>query len=119
MAVPQSVKPLTLGAIGGAIVATIIGFSMGGWVTGGKAEDMEDASARTAVINALTPVCVAKAEQQPEQLARLQNESEWKRGSFVVKAGWVDTVKEEFRRPIADACASIAVQGMEPAESSG
>lgn len=118
MKVPQSVKPLAWGAIGGAIVAMIIGFGWGGWVTGGRAHDMEAASAESAVVNALTPICVAKAEQQPDQLVGLQDERDWKRDEFVMEAGWVDNVREEFRQPVAEACASIAVQGMAPAASS-
>lgn len=118
MEVPQSAKPLAWGVIGGAILAMVIGFNWGGWVTGGKAQNMKEASAEAAVINALTPICVAKAEQQPDQLIGLQAESDWKRDDFVIKAGWVDTVKKEFRQPVAEACASIAVQGMASAKSS-
>jgi hypothetical protein len=118
MKVPQSVKPLVWGAIGGAIVAMIIGFVWGGWVTGGTAQDMEEASAQAAVVNALTPVCVAKAEQQPDQLLRLQDERDWKRDGFVIEAGWVDNVREEYRQPVAEACATVAVEGMTTAESS-
>jgi hypothetical protein len=111
--VPASVKPAVWGAIGGAIAAMVIGFVWGGWVTGGTAGKMAVTSAETATVQALTPLCVAKAEQQPEQLALLKKESSWQRGDFVVKAGWVANVSEKYRAAVAEACASTAVEAME------
>lgn len=118
MKVPEWAKPLTWGVIGGAIAAMIIGFSWGGWVTGGTARDMEAASAEAAIVQALTPICVAKAEQQPDQLVLLQEEGSWKRDDFVMEAGWVDNVREKYRQPVAEECASVVVEGMAAAESS-
>lgn len=118
MKVPEWVKPVVWGAIGGAVAAMIIGFVWGGWVTGGRAHDMQAASAETAVVQALTPVCVAKAEQEPDQLVLLKEESSWKRDGFVIEAGWVDNVRERYRQPVAKECASVAVEGMAAAESS-
>jgi len=112
MKVPASVKPAVWGAIGGAVAAMVIGFVWGGWVTGGTAGKLEAASADAAVVHALTPLCVAKAEQQPKQLVRLKKENEWNRGDFVEKAGWVNDVGEKYRSEVADACASTAVQAM-------
>ena len=112
MTIPEWVKPAVWGAIGGAIAAMIIGFAWGGWVTGGTAGKMEAASAESAVVLAFTPLCVAKAEQQPEQLVLLKAESSWNRGDFVIKAGWVDNVSEKYRSAVAKACASTAVEGM-------
>jgi hypothetical protein len=113
MNVPASVKPAAWGAIGGAIAAIVIGFAWGGWVTGGTAGKMEAASAEAAIVLAFTPLCVAKAEQQPEQLPLLKEESSWTRDDFVVKAGWVDNVTEKYRSAVAEACASTVVEGME------
>ena len=109
----QWVKPAAWGAIGGAIAAIIIGFAWGGWVTGGTAAKMETASAETAVVGALTPLCVAKAEQQPEQLVLLKKESSWSRGDFVTKAGWVANVNEKYRSAVATACASALVEALD------
>ncbi|MFQ5927910.1 MAG: hypothetical protein ACE5MH_10815 [Terriglobia bacterium] len=112
MKIPDWVKPAAWGAIGGAIAAIVVGFVWGGWITGGTAGQMEAASAEAAIVQAFTPLCVAKAEQQPEQLVRLKEESSWKRDEFVVKAGWVDNVSEKYRSVVADACASTAIEGM-------
>ena len=113
MKVPSSVKPAVWGAIGGAIAAMIIGFVWGGWVTGGTAGRMAESSAEMATVQALTPLCVAKAEKEPEQLLLLKEESSYQRDDFVVKAGWVDNVNEKYRSAVAEACASTIVEAME------
>ena len=113
MNIPESVKPAAWGAVGGAIAAMIIGFNWGGWVTGGTAGKMEVASAETAIVLAFTPLCVARAERQPEQLILLKKEDNWKREEFVVKAGWVANVSEKYRSAVAEVCASTVVEGME------
>ncbi len=114
MKVPASVKPAIWGAIGGAAAAMIIGFNWGGWVTGGTAGEMAVASARDASILALTPLCVAKAEQQPEQLELLKKESSsYGRGNFVTKAGWVANVNEKYRSAVASACGSTLVEALD------
>jgi hypothetical protein len=112
MKVPEWVKPAAWGAIGGAIAAIVIGFAWGGWVTGGTAGLMETASAEAAVVQAFTPLCVAKAEQQPEKLVPLKEASSYQRDDFVIEAGWVDNVSENYRTEVATACASTLVEGM-------
>ncbi len=113
MTIPEWLKPAIWGAIGGAIAAMVVGFAWGGWVTGGTAGSMETASAEEAVIQAFTPLCVAKAEQQPEQLVALKQENSYKRDDFVIEAGWVNNVSKKYRSEVARACASIVVEGME------
>jgi hypothetical protein len=113
MQVPASVKPAIWGVIGGAAAAIIIGFWWGGWVTGGTAGKMAAISAQDAIVLALTPVCVVKAEQQPEQLVLLKKESYWNRGDFVIKAGWVANVNEKYRGEVARVCAIAVLEAME------
>jgi hypothetical protein len=113
MQVPAWVKPGIWGAIGGAAAAMMIGFIWGGWVTGGTAGELAATSARNATVLALTPLCVEKAELQPEQLDLLKKESSWSRDSFVTKAGWVANVKEEYRSAVAGACAKALVEAIE------
>ena len=115
MNVPEWVKPATWGVIGGAVAAMVIGFAWGGWVTGGTAVEMQAASAETAIVQAFTPLCVAKAEQQPEKLAPLKEEDSWQRDDFVVEAGWVANVNEEHRADVAGACATAVLAAMEAA----
>ena len=87
MSARESIKPAIWGAIGGAIAATVIGFNFGGWVLAGTASEMESASAEAAIVQAFTPLCVAKAELQPETLVALKAESGWKQDDFVVESG--------------------------------
>jgi len=112
MHVSEWVKPAVWGAIGGAVAAMFIGFSWGGWVTGGTAGQMETASAKTAVVQAFIPLCVAKAEQEPEKLAALKEESQWKHDDFVVETGWVDNVSDKYQTEVARSCAATLIEGM-------
>jgi len=110
---PDWVKPAVWGLVGGAIGAMIVGFIWGGWVTGRTAAEMQTASARSATIQALTPLCVAKGEQEPEKLVALKEEDSWKQDDFVIEAGWVNNVSEQYRTGVARACASVLVEGMQ------
>jgi hypothetical protein len=74
---------------------------------------MSTTSAQNASVVALTPLCVAKGEQQPEQLVALKKEGSWNRGDFVTKAGWVSNVNEKYRSAVAIACASTLVEAMD------
>jgi dienelactone hydrolase len=111
MKIPVQVKPAAWGVAGGAIAAIIIGFTWGGWVTGGTSEKNARVAAQTAVV----PHCVAKAEQQPEQLILLKKENSYSRHDFVVKAGWVSGVADEYRRHVAESCASAIVEAVDAA----
>lgn len=112
MKVPEWVKPGAWGVVGGAIAAVVIGFAWGGWVTGATAEEMAADSTEVAIVQALTPMCVSRAEQEPEQLALLKKESSWRRANFVIDAGWVDSVRDTYRSAVARSCASAVVEGM-------
>ncbi len=108
------IKPGIWGVVIGAIGAMIIGFSWGGWVTGSTADKLASDRAETAVVAAYTPVCVANAEHaSADQLAKLEAENSWSRGDFVVKAGWVSKVGEDYRAAVAEACAPKVVQALE------
>ena len=94
----------------GAVLTAGIGFSVGGWVTGGTAQELAAARAEGAVVRAFTPVCVANAQREPEKLAQLKAESSWQRDTFVEKAGWADGAGPEYRDEVADACAPKALE---------
>jgi hypothetical protein len=113
MTVPEWIKPAAWGVVGGMIAAIVVGFVWGGWVTGGTATQMAATSAESAIVQAFTPLCVAKAEQEPDQLVLLKEESSWQRDDFVVEAGWVANVNEKYRGEVADACAIAVLEAME------
>jgi len=108
----ESVKPAIWGMIGGGIATMVIGFSWGGWITQGTAGQMESASAEAAVVQAFTPLCVARAEPQLDKLAELKGLSSWKQSDFVTEAGWVDNVSDKYRDEVAGVCASTLIEGM-------
>ena len=113
MAVPEWIKPAAWGVVGGAIAAMVVGFVWGGWVTGGTATQMAATSAESAIVQAFTPLCVVRAGEEPDQLVLLKEESSWRRDDFVVEAGWVDNVNEQYRGEVARVCAIAVLEAME------
>ena len=91
MRTPVWIKPGLWGAAVGAVAITILGFSQLGWYTPGSAESLAQERADTAVVVALVPFCVAKAQQDPDHatLVKFQAEqSSYSRSDLVMKAGW-------------------------------
>ena len=85
-------KPALWGAAAGAVALAIVGFGWGGWVTGGTAETLAKNSAATAVIAALSPLCVEKFQQAADASANLAEMKKaayaWDQSKFVEKGGW-------------------------------
>jgi hypothetical protein len=108
MQYPGWAKPALLGAACGAIAISIVGFSQLGWKTSRSANDMAQDRADTAVVTALLPFCVARAEQVSEQVALAKvraEDSQYTRGELVMQAGWATF--GEGKRPdstLAEAC---------------
>ncbi len=100
-------------AIGGAIVLAIIGFNWGGWVTGGTAQAMAEEMAVKAVVDRLTPICIAQFNQDPEKdqkLKELKKTDSWTRNSYVEKQGWATMPSE--KKPDSKVAAECASQIM-------
>ena len=76
----------------GAVASMVIGFSWGGWVTGATANKLAAEQAGTAVVAALTPICVAKFMQHSDAQANLaalrKISSNWEQGQYLEKGGW-------------------------------
>ncbi|WP_038945966.1 hypothetical protein [Bradyrhizobium japonicum] len=105
-----AVRPALWGAVAGAIALTIVGFSWGGWVTGGPAETLAKNSAATAVVAALTPICVEKFRQAADASANLVEMKKatyaWDQSKFVEKGGWATMPgSAEPNSAVAKACA--------------
>ncbi len=77
---------------GSVVVATIAGFSWGGWVTGGSAQDMAEDSAAQARQELAAVVCVDRfmaASDSGVQLVALKEiTSAYAQGKFVEEGGW-------------------------------
>jgi alpha/beta superfamily hydrolase len=80
------------GTAAGAIALAIVGFSWGGWMTGGAAETLATNRAATAVVVALTPICVDRFRQAADASASLAEMKKaayvWEQSKFVEKGGW-------------------------------
>jgi hypothetical protein len=91
MRIPAWLKPGLWGAAIGAIAVGTVGFSQLGWTTAGTAERLAQERSDTAVVTALVPFCITKAQHDPDQatLVKLKAEqSSYTRNDLVSKAGW-------------------------------
>jgi len=111
----ESLKRLLQGAAAGAVASMVIGFSWGGWMTGGTASRLAAERADTAVVAALTPICVEKFLQNSDakaNLAVLQKiSSTWEQGDYLQKGGWATqpgATSSDYH--LARACAEKLVQ---------
>jgi hypothetical protein len=93
----QASKTVLLWACAGsAVVAVVVGFSWGGWMTGGSARDMADNSAAQARQELAAVVCVDRFMAAPDagvQLTALQEiTSSYAQGKFLQDGGWATIV---------------------------
>jgi len=108
MNAPEWLKPGLYGAAAGAVALAIVGFSWGGWVTGGTAKQMASDQARLEVVAALVPICIQQSKQDPkvvETLALLNDASSYQRSDMLMKAGWATMPGSTSpNRQVATAC---------------
>ncbi len=109
----EKIKTALWGAIGGAIVLTIVGFAWGGWVLGGTAQNMAEELAQGAVVARLAPICVEQFNQDSEKdqkLKKLKEASSWERDDYVEKQGWATMPGEkDADGKVAEKCAELLV----------
>jgi hypothetical protein len=117
----ESRTRLLQGIVIGAVASMVIGFSWGGWVTGGTAIKLADEQANTAVVAALTPICVERFLQNSDakaNLAVLQKiSSNWEQGQYLEKGGWATqpgATSPDYH--LARACAEKLVQVKTPGQ---
>ena len=106
-------------SMAGAAVATmIVGFTVGGWTTGGSAEAMAATAARDARAELASAICVEKfvsATSAAENLAQLKDQSTYQQDDFIEDGGWVTLVGVDNTVPgAADLCADelIALESL-------
>ena len=97
-------------AIGAIVITVFLGFTRGGWTTGGSADHMAEVSAQNAVVARLAPICVAQFNADAQSVVRLQElkavGSSSKRTAYVTDQGWAMMPGEtESDRPVAAECA--------------
>ena len=108
MTTPEWLKPGIYGALLGAAFVGIVGFSWGGWMTGGGAEEMANKMAQEEVIAALVPFCLDMSRTDNERIAKLatiREASSFKRRDAVMEAGWATMPGSDGpNRDLAQAC---------------
>ena len=111
MNMPTNTKPWIQGAAVGAIALAIVGFSWGGWVTGGTAAKTAATTSHDAVVAALAPICVERFRAQPDAIVKtadLVKTSSWERGNMVEKSGFATMPGSKTTdSDVARACAEI------------
>ena len=107
----DSLTRLLQGVAAGAVATLIVGFYWGGWVTAGTAKEMVQRGSSTAVVTALSPICVDKFQRSAEaavNLTELKKVSSYQQGSFIEKGGWATMPgNERANSSVAEACANM------------
>jgi pimeloyl-ACP methyl ester carboxylesterase len=105
---PEWLKPVALGVVIGAVAASTIGFSWGGWVTGGTAAKMANTLSHEKVIAALVPVCVGMSRADTERAGKLEQIREtpsYQRRNILMETGWATVPgSDSADRDLAEAC---------------
>jgi hypothetical protein len=115
MNIPVNTKPWIQGAVVGAVAAAIIGFSWGGWVTGGSSDKRAAVAAHDATVSALASICADRFRAQTDaagKLVELSKTSSWDRGNFIEKSGFAlmpgsKTTDSDVARACAESLAVV------------
>jgi hypothetical protein len=95
--------------VGGAIIATYVGFNFGGWMTSGTAEAMAKEIAATAVAERLGTICLAQMNRdagKSQKLIAMKDKDSWEMGRFIENQSWaIMPGDEKPASGVADACA--------------
>jgi hypothetical protein len=121
----QPSKTMLLWSCAACVVATlIVGFSWGGWVTGGTAREMATKAGQEANASMAAGFCVTQFKNDSNtvsQLAALNKTDTWDRGDFITKGGWAKL--PGMKEPVpgsADLCAKALTEAPLPvAKTSG
>lgn len=97
--------------IASMILTMIIGFTWGGWVTGGTARAMANAIGEDAVVKRLAPVCVVQFNEDAGKVQKLKGLKEtgtWEQADYVKKQGWATMPGEpEADGKVASECVKL------------
>jgi hypothetical protein len=107
-----------------SVIATmIVGFSWGGWVTGGTAQQNAAKAATEARAELAASICVDRFGKGPDaagKLVALKATDSWKRRQFLEEGGWVTL--PGLDKPIDGAaalCAESLVDSTAPMKAAG
>ncbi|GLU27412.1 MULTISPECIES: hypothetical protein [Brucella/Ochrobactrum group] len=104
----QWIRSAVGGAIVGAIATIVVGFTFGGWVTGGTSERLIASSMSEGVAVALTPYCLERSKNDPEAvkvMAEYKAAPAYSRRMLIEKSGWATPLgAEQPNAALAAAC---------------
>ena len=108
----QPTKAILFWSVLAAVILTmIVGFTWGGWVTGGTAQKMAEVAAKKAVVERLSLICLDQFSQDPDKAQKLSEfivTRTYQRDDYVTDQGWATMFgDEEPDRNVADACAKL------------
>jgi alpha/beta superfamily hydrolase len=101
---------LIKGACGGAVIAIVIGFQWGGWVSGSTAAQQVKDAEQAGIVRVLAPICADKFEHAADagaNLAALLKANSWDRDGIITKAGWTTFPGSDPDRNGAEACVNL------------
>lgn len=79
---------------------TIVGFTWGGWVTGGTAQDMAEDALEQGRAQVAAVVCVeqfmAAGDARPQLTSLQETTSSWRQRSFIEDGGWAVIAGQEY-----------------------
>ncbi len=108
MNTPEWLRPGIYGALIGAAFVSVVGFTWGGWVTGGTANKMAMMMSRNDVVTSMVPVCLERARLDPSRagkLATITAAPVYQRRDALMAAGWATVPGADTpNRDIAQAC---------------
>ena len=106
---PPSLKPGIWGAMIGAAIVWVLGFSIFGWTLHDTAERVARERTQIAVVDALAPICVERFRQQPDAPTKLKEFAKamtWDQRSIIEKGGWATMPGADApNSAVATACA--------------
>jgi hypothetical protein len=105
---------LVWSCLGSVVVALVVGFTWGGWVTGGTAREMAETAGDESRWELASVICVEKFLAAPDAQAQLVAlkaiDSSYRQRQFIEEGGWaVMPSKDEATRQAADLCAKVLI----------
>jgi hypothetical protein len=113
-------KTHTFWIAAGCVAATLVlGFGLGGWVSGGTAQKRIEEAATNARQELATSICVEEFMQAKDAnatLAKIMEASWYERGELVAKGGWATMPdRKEPNSAVATMCAEKLAERKAPA----
>jgi hypothetical protein len=107
---------------GSVAVALVVGFTWGGWVTGGTAQKMATAYGDTSRYELASVICVERFLEAPDARAQLTAlkaiDSSYRQRQFIEEGGWATMPsRDKAARQTADLCAKV-LSNLETEEAS-